>query len=418
MILEVQKKRKFLIYILTIALLMGCKEKRDTLLREGVWRGEFLFHEEKVPFLFEVSRELSGPLNIDFINGTEHARYTGVTIERDSIVIPLDLYDSYLIGLSDGQFLKGYYRRNNSPARAIPFEASYGKTHRFEVTGDKTSVDLSGSWDVAITNESDTSADHTVGLFEQRNGQLTGTIMTITGDYRYLAGEVDKNQILLSGFSGSSPRLIKATLIDENNFEGELIGFTSRSKLTGKRNSAAKLPDAYKLTYLKDSVQKFNFTFPDLNGKPVSLTDGKYRDKVVIVTILGSWCPNCIDETAFLASWYKENSDRGVEIIGLAFERKDDLAFAKERLGTLISRFDVKYDILFAGKADKKVASEKLPQLNAVLSFPTTILIDKKGKVRKIHTGFTGPATGKYYESFKEEFADEITNLLNEAGSI
>lgn len=417
MILEVQT-RKFLIYSLTIALLMGCQKKNDAPLREGVWRGEFFFQEEKVPFLFEVSRELSGPLNIDFINGAEHARYTGARIERDSIVIPLDLYDSYLIGLSDGQLLRGYYRRNNSSARAIPFEASYGESHRFEVTGDKTSVDLSGSWDVEITNEGDTSVNHTVGLFEQNNGQLTGTIMTTTGDYRYLAGEVDRNQILLSGFSGSSPRLIKATLIDENNFEGELIGFTSRSKLTGKRNNSAKLPDAYKLTYLKDSVQKFNFTFPDLNGQPVSLTDGKYRDKVVIVTILGSWCPNCIDETAFLASWYKENSDRGVEIIGLAFERKDDLAFAKERLGTLINRFDVKYDILFAGRADKKVASEKLPQLNAVLSFPTTILIDKKGKVRKIHTGFTGPATGKYYESFKEEFADDITNLLNEAGAI
>jgi thiol-disulfide isomerase/thioredoxin len=414
MILKAQKIRTALIFGPCLAMLMSCEQKDNILIREGAWRGEFLFPENKVPFTFEVSRDIAGSVKVDFINGKEHATYTGVKMKGDSVMISLDLYDSYLIAHSDSQYLTGYYRRNNSSTRPVPFEARYGEAHRFETTGDKTSFDISGTWDVEIANANDSTVDHTVGLFTQNDRQLTGTIMTTTGDYRYLAGEIDGNQILLSGFSGAAPRLIKARLTDVNSFEGELIGFASRSKLKGKRNTSASLPDAYKLTWLKDSLQRFNFTFPNLDGKPVSLTDKKYKGKVVIVTVLGSWCPNCIDETAFLASWYRENADRGVEIIGLAFERKDDITFAKERLTTLIDRFDVKYDILFAGKADKKLASEKLPLLNAVLSFPTTLFIDKKGSVRKIHTGFTGPATGKYYEEFKKEFRNEVDLLLEE----
>ena len=172
------------------------------------------------------------------------------------------------------------------------------------------------------------------------------------------------------------------------------------------------MPDLYSLTYLKPGYKKLDFTYPDLNQKPVSLTDAKYKDKVVIVTILGSWCPNCIDETAFLAPWYKANKERGVEIIGLAFERKNDLAFAKTALTRLINRYDVQYDILFAGIADKKVASDALPALNKVLAFPTTIILDRQGNVAQIHTGYTGPATGKYYDEYVAEFNQTIDKLL------
>jgi len=129
---------------------------------------------------------------------------------------------------------------------------------------------------------------------------------------------------------------------------------------------------------------------------------------------MGSWCPNCVDEAAFLAPWYKENKARGVEIVALSFERKDDLDFARTRISKFVKRFDIAYDILFAGLADKSQASEKLPALNRVLSFPTTILIDRKGNVRKIHTGFSGPATGEYYQEFIRHFNEDVTTLLNE----
>lgn len=219
-------------------------------------------------------------------------------------------------------------------------------------------------------------------------------------------------EFFLSAFSGSNPTLIKGK-ISGNELTGEFIGFRGNQLLKGTRNEKAALPDAYHLTTLKEGASTLHFSFPDaFTGKTVSLKDPKYQGKAVIVTVLGSWCPNCVDEAQFLAPWYKANRARGVEIIGLSFERKNDPAFAKTRLEALKNRFGIDYDLLFAGVADKKYASSVLPELSEVLSFPTTIYIDRTGKVTKIHTGYTGPATGAYYEEFVKEFNEDVNQLL------
>ena len=80
----------------------------------------------------------------------------------------------------------------------------------------------------------------------------------------------------------------------------------------------------------------------------------------------------------------------------------------------MIDKLDVPYDFVIAGTDDKDQASKTLPMLNRVVAFPTTIFIDKHGKVRKIHTGFNGPGTGKYYEQFKEQFNETVNELLAE----
>src|SRR5690606_31161626 len=101
--------------------------------------------------------------------------------------------------------------------------------------------------------------------------------------------------------------------------------------------------------------------FPDANGNMVSLDDDKYKHKVVILQIMGTWCPNCMDETKFLSPWYNANKERGVEVIGLAFERKDDFSYASARVKKMVGKMDVKYDILIAGTDDKENAAKSLP---------------------------------------------------------
>ncbi|MBA4055375.1 MAG: alkyl hydroperoxide reductase, partial [Marivirga sp.] len=169
-----------------------------------------------------------------------------------------------------------------------------------------------------------------------------------------------------------------------------------------------------KLTYLKEGFDRITFSFPDVTGKKVNPTDEKYKNKVVILQLFGTWCPNCMDETKFLVPWYKENNHRGVEIIGLAYERKDDFTYASERVKKMADKFNVTYDFVIAGTNDKEKASETLPMLNKVIAFPTTIFIGKDGKVKKIHTGFSGPGTGPYYEQFIEHFNETVNELLNE----
>lgn len=402
-----------LILVATTSLIFQSCSKETVTLSEGNWRGVFHTPDASVPFNFSVEDDTLGTVNIFLTNGKEKTILDSVRYERDSVIIPIEVYDAILIGKLEADKLNGYFRKNQSPKQGIPFNAVKGNDPRFGLTNGTTSANVSGTWSVVLTNEKD-EPRYTVGLLEQSGTEVTGTIMSTTGDYRYLQGVVDGDSIKLSGFGGSNPSLLVGKLNDESHLVGEFISPGGKVKLAAVKSDTAKLPDAYSLTYLKKEYKKLSFTFPDVNGKPVSLEDDKYKGKVVIVTIQGTWCPNCVDEAAFLSPWYKQNKDRGVEIIALSFERKDDPEFAKERISKFIKRFDVDYDILFAGIADKKIVAEKLPQLNTFLSFPTTLFIDKEGKVRKVHTGYTGPATGKYYEDFIKEFNTEVDALVKE----
>ncbi|HWA35089.1 MAG TPA: TlpA disulfide reductase family protein [Cyclobacteriaceae bacterium] len=386
-------------------------------LRSGEWRGEFTVEgNKKIPFNFSVEGGKPALPKVFLLNGEERAELDAAYINSDSVVIPVNIYDAVLIAKVDADSLHGYFRKNQSGKQGLRFDAARNQNFRFNVGNEGVANSVGGKWSVNLISEKDgkTSTRYTVGLLEQKGNKVTGTILTTTGDYRYLEGVIDGTQLRLSAFSGSSPTLIEAQLVDSLHLTGEFISPTGKTILQAIKSDTAALPDPYTLTFLKPGFDRLSFSFPNLQGEPVSLKDKKYEGKVVVLTVLGSWCPNCVDEAAFLAPWYKENKDRGIEIVGLSFERKDDFEFAKARLSTLIKKFDIQYDILFAGVSDKKIVAQKLPELNTFLSFPTTLFIDKQGKVRKVHTGYSGPATGQYYEAYVREFNDEVNTLVNE----
>lgn len=402
-----------------VAIVVTCAPPERAPLTEGKWRGEFEVKGRRIPFNFAVD----GPhtnLQVTLLNAAERAKLDSVSYRGDSVVIAIDLYDAILIGRVTGDSLHGFFRKNQVPSRGIPFRAARNQDFRFVASATVEPLVVSGKWSVNMISENDgkRSQRYTVGVLEQTGKKVSGTILTTTGDYRYLEGVVDGDVVKLSAFSGSGPSLIEARLSDSLHFSGEYISQGGNVLIEAVKSDTAKLPDAYKLTYLKDGFDRLKFSFPDLSGKMISLKDEKYQNKVVVLTILGSWCPNCVDEAEFLAPWYKKNKDRGVEVVGISFERKDDLEFARKRLQPLIRRFDIGYDILFGGIADKKIVAEKLPELNTFLSFPTTFFIDRTGKVRKVHTGYNGPATGHYYEEFVAGFEAEVIALLNEPSVI
>jgi thiol-disulfide isomerase/thioredoxin len=254
-----------------------------------------------------------------------------------------------------------------------------------------------------------------LGSLTQNGDKITGTFLTKLGDYRYLEGNVSGNDFFLSTFDGNHLFLFSG----EQQADGSVTGrFRSGPKVketfTAIRDENFELPDAYSLNYLKEGYETLEFSFPDVNGKSVSIQDDQFKGKVVLVQIFGTWCPNCVDETKFLAPWYEENKSRGVEIIGLAFESKPEFDYASARVKKTIDRLNANYTFLIAGVSDKEKASEALPALNEVLAFPTLIYIDKKGKVRKIHTGFTGPSTGDYYDRWVAEHEALVSELLSE----
>lgn len=180
-------------------------------------------------------------------------------------------------------------------------------------------------------------------------------------------------------------------------------------------NEEASLGSPDELTYLKPGYESISFTFPDLHGDSISYPSNQYDGKVVIIQILGSWCPNCMDETRLFAQWYDQYHSEGLEIIGLAFERRPDMTDAVVAVERMKKRLGADYDMLIASlTTSKTVAAEQLPMLNAVISYPTSIWIDRSGTIRKIHTGFNGPGTGEKYDEFVKEYEGLIQEMLAE----
>ncbi|HSZ85130.1 MAG TPA: hypothetical protein VK787_03820, partial [Puia sp.] len=118
--------------------------------------------------------------------------------------------------------------------------------------------------------------------------------------------------------------------------------------------------------------------------------------------------------TGLLTGLYDEYKNKGVEVIGLAYERSTDFARSQKSLRSFQKRFNVHYEILITGVSvnDSLRAQKTLPQLKDIVGFPTTIFIGKNGNVEKIHTGFNGPGTGEHYDEQKKEFYGIVDELL------
>ena len=162
---------------------------------------------------------------------------------------------------------------------------------------------------------------------------------------------------------------------------------------------------------MKDSSEPFRFSFMDLNGNLVSNTDARFRNKVVVVSILGSWCPNCHDEAPFLAELYRSYRDKGLEIVGFSFEEEDQLS-DPERLRAFVKTYGIDYPMLVCGIPDD--ASKKMPQLQGFDAWPTVLLLGRDGRARQIHAGFPSPASGNVYRQTKADLTASIERVLAE----
>jgi peroxiredoxin len=402
---------------------------------EGIWRGEFTVDGDPIPFNFELQGKDAGHARLTLLNGGRRDEFAVQKVSEDTFSVPMNTYDAaLLLHVVDGKHVTGEYQDlvpNRHGARNIPFTAEQGKSWRFVAPGKDVApvADLSGKWAI---QQADRSAIEVggrkelnateianrrgqVALLHQKGNRITGVFMTSVGDSRELEGTIQGNRFYLSHFSGPSPRLIKGTIDEDGNIEGAFgSGIYNVTKFEGHKDPQAELPDPYKLTFLKDGQRSIDFNFPGLDGKPVSLSDEKYKGKVVIVEVIGTWCPNCTDQTRFLAPWFRENQKRGVEAIAVAFEQEDDFSYFQKTLGKFKSFFDIRYDIAFGGIADKKVATEKLKGLNYMAAFPTTFIIDRKGDVREIYTGYTGEITGDYYQAYVKKFNALLDQLIAE----
>lgn len=433
-------------------------------LKNGPWRAMLERKDgHSIVFNFDI-KDSAGKKILYIRNGGERLLVDDVKIEGDSVLIRLPFFESQLRAVltKDGNLEGVWLKRGADGYQSVPFKAFYGEAFRFPVGGASaagaqasgasagasgaatgasggsvqasggaagvqasgpgattTGTGLSGRWKAEFLSPDGKDTSIRVGEFEQKGRLVTGTFLDPTGDFRYLEGVVDGDSLRLSCFDGGHAFLFTAR-VEGNTLSGGqyFSGAVSRENWTAVRDASAKLPDEFSLTKWKKDAGPLNFSFKDIDGKTVSLSDARFKGKVVLIQIMGSWCPNCMDETHFLSGFYDQYRSKGVEIIGLAYERTTDFARSQNSLRSFQRRFQVKYPMLITGVtvSDPQNAMKTLPQLvdSAIVGFPTTIFLDKKGNIQKIHTGFNGPGTGAHYEEQQKEFYLIVDGMLGE----
>jgi thiol-disulfide isomerase/thioredoxin len=392
--------------------ILSCSQKETPTLDNGYYRVVLALQDnEELPFVINVTSKTT----LEVYNAEEVIQVDEVRYSNDSVYIQTPVFEGYIAAKLTESGFEGSFIKE-SLDRIVPLVAEKNNEVRFPIQNESQPAEMSGIWEVNFIEGDDDDDYVGKGIFEQTGNQLTGTFRTTTGDYRYLEGVVDGNNFKLSVFDGAHAFLFTGTVTD-STFNGTFYsGNHWKKNFVAKRNPTYELPAAEGLTYLKEGYDKFAFSFPDETGNQISLEDDHFKEKVTVVQIMGSWCPNCLDESKYYTRYLQENEGKDVEFIALAFEVAKTPEKAFQRIKRLKDRIGIQYPIVLAqyGSSDKKLAQEKLPMLNHVLSYPTSIFIDKKGNVRKIHTGFNGPATGQKYLDFKEEFESFIDKLLAE----
>lgn len=381
----------------------------------GPWRAELQSQGGGLPFNLHVAPgKKKNTFLIKVINGSESFHLGESFFRGDSLVIPFDLYDSELVAsLDNQQQMRGYWikKRNGKFVNQLPFQAQFGSTERFSKLKTPT-VNVSGKWNVDISV--DDKHTPSVGVFQQKGNKVTGSILQTSGDYRFLQGNVSGDSLFISYFDGSFVLLFK-TKVTGKEISGTLFsGFATKKEVKGQLDPKASLPDLKKLTFLKPGYDRLNFNLPTPKGENISLSDERFKNKVVIVEIMGSWCPNCIDEARFLAPFYAKNKSKGVEVVGVSFEYSPEMVVSGPKIENFKKKIGIDYPIVLGGVPNDETIAQVFPMLNKFYGYPTTFIIDKKGKVREIHTGFSGPGTGLYYTDWVQEFEKTIQNLLKE----
>jgi peroxiredoxin len=370
-----------------------------------------------LPFGLELARE-DDALVAWLINGPERVRATDATLDGDRLTIRMPGYPHRL----EARFIDARFEgtvqllRPRGVIKSVRLVAVPGQDWRFFPEPDAKPADFSGRWALTFRG-SDGAENPAIAELQQEGHRVWGTVLRPSGDDRYIAGEARGDTLFLSRFDGGSAYLYLGRLGADGTLSGDFhTGGGSHETWHGRRDAKAKLDDPMRMVTLKPGIERLKFSFPDLDGKLYAFPAASDAGKVVLITIGGSWCPNCHDEAVFLRELLATRRARGLKVIQLMFEYTPDFASAAAAARAFADKFSIDYPVLIAGTTSDDDVLKKLPQLTAFKAYPTLFMIGRDGRVRHIHAGFNGPATGAHYDEQKREMTALVDALLNEPG--
>ncbi len=373
---------------------------------DGLWAAGVTVDNVEIPFRMQFSGA-GNTFKAWFFNGDEKIVSTAGNSTPTKILARFDQYNSRLSATLNNGALDGDYTRDGKvyPVHAVPFRAPAPPAGPVP--------DIGGAWFIETGNTTGERAWHL--LIRQSGPDVSGAVLRVDGDTGALSGRYQDGHFTLSHFSGARPSVFVLTPAKDGSLD---ILQNGKRKLMAVRIEIARekgLPapeDPTQHIRLRDPKTPLHFSFPDLSGRMVSNTDPRFKGKVVILTIGGSWCPNCHDEAPLLEDLYRKYKGLGsLEIVELSFEEEDQLK-NPTRLRAYIKEYGTNYTVLLAGEPSQ--AAEKLPQTVNLDTFPATFFIGRDGLVKAIHAGFAGKATGALHDRLVEEINATLAKLLAE----
>jgi thiol-disulfide isomerase/thioredoxin len=379
-------------------------------IQSGKWNGSLQLNNETVlPFRMEVEKHKK-QFVFSIHNAEEKIVLNQLQYEGDSVKIDFPNFHSTLnFKVINKKLLIGYWKNfNKGNQYKIPFTAVYGEIENMISTNN---YDFSGRWKTTFDPKT-VDESMAIGVFKSKDSKITGTFLTETGDYRFLEGRVTGNNFTISCFDGSHAFHFSGFLDSAKTIQGKFYSgkhYSTSWIATNDPNFQLRNPDS--LTYVVKK-EPFAFKMKTLEGKDFAFPNSDFNNKVTIVQIMGTWCPNCMDETKFFKELYSKYHEQGLEIIAVGYETPNDFEGQVNKIKLLKERHHLDFQFLVGGSANKGLASEQFSMLNQIMSFPTAIVIGRDGEVKRVHTGFNGPGTGKLYDDYVQEMNKFIQELL------
>lgn len=387
-------------------------------MKDGVYRGALLIKAAEnieIPFIYEWKTIRKKPVMI-IRNADERIEVTEIEKKADSLILKLPVFDTEFRCVQTPNGLQGeWVNHYRSSMHRLPFVSTNTTTARFFDSKGISEPEVAGRWDVTFSPELSKS-NKAIAVLKHLEGTdlVSGTFLTESGDYRFLEGMVKDHRLYLSAFDGSHAYLFVAN-ITNGWLNGQFYsGLHYTENWIAQKNSEVSLRDAETITTIANPEIPLELSIKNLDDKLVSLSDEQYKNKPIIIQIMGSWCANCMDESAYFSELYKQYNKQGLEIIAVAFERTTDDQKAKAQVTRLKTKYNITYPILLPLVVGKDQSAAVFPRLNGIAAYPTTLFLNKQHQVVKIHTGFSGPATGNDYAVYKQRTENLINHLLSE----
>ncbi len=376
----------------------------------GQWKGVIHYKTVEIPFGFSLKTTSDTSALVTIINAKERIRIENVVIKNDSVFIPMYVFDTYIKAKIDKNTMVGIWHKNYKPNADSKFTAVYNQP-RFSKTSPTINL-IKPKWDITF-KQPNGQTSKAIGLFAQHGKQVTGTIATQVGDFRYFEGIINGDSLRISSFDGVHAFLMLGTF-KNGNWSGVFHYENGYSETwTSSSTNIKELEKPFSVITVEPHVHKPYYDILTAGGEYDAIDTDELDGKVVIIQLMGTWCPNSLDQTQYLTNWYKKQNEDKLALMAVTYE-PGNKEYSEKRIDYYSKLLNIPYPMYIGGRMSKGQAALAFPNIGKINAFPTLVLIDKQGYIRYIHNYFNGPATGDYYLQFDTEFNERVNELLGE----